>query len=117
MLPFGQLLYRHLAAAKPPVGIREFARKTGVQPSMLSMLRKGKCPMPAARVEEWADLLDLTGDLRREFIQAAALTHIPQPEVRKQLASLAEDLRQSKRRYADLERRFQALAERSGDDG
>jgi transcriptional regulator with XRE-family HTH domain len=57
--------------------LREFARRAGVPPSLVSRIRHGKRSLPTGRIEAWADLLGLTGHDRAEFIDAAMWTAVP----------------------------------------
>jgi hypothetical protein len=106
VLPFGKLLYHHLANARPKIGVREFARRAGIPPSMMSKLHNAQCPMPQERAADWADLLGLDGEPRREFLFAAGLTHAP-TVVREGVDDLHRSVKQWQRRAAQLERELQ----------
>jgi transcriptional regulator with XRE-family HTH domain len=58
--------------------LREFARQSGAHQAALSLMNNGKRPVPLARVEAWADLLELTGRNRERFIDLAELSHAPE---------------------------------------
>lgn len=55
-----------------------FARTVGVRPQFLVSIRNGDRHLPPARVEAWADVLDLKGTDRRNFIIAALLPKCPE---------------------------------------
>lgn len=73
---FAAVLEKHLK--RRGWSLREFAREAGVPPSLVSRTMHGERAVPTGRVEEWADLLDLRGQERGEFIDAAMWTAIPE---------------------------------------
>jgi hypothetical protein len=73
--PFGAVLDRHLEASD--LSLRAFARLAGVPVSLLSRVKSGERAVPTERITAWADLLNLRGPDREEFIDAAMWTAVP----------------------------------------
>jgi len=55
-----------------------FARKVGVKPPMIFAVEKSKSPIPGARIEQWADALELKGKDREAFVDEAWLSRSPE---------------------------------------
>lgn len=67
---------------------RAFAMQVGLSQAYISKVVRGTRAVPYAGVERWADLLELAGDAREEFLLAADLTRTP-----KRVIELIERLR------------------------
>jgi transcriptional regulator with XRE-family HTH domain len=74
--PFGKVLGRLLE--KREVGLRDFARRVGLPSSFISRVKQGQSVVPTARIEAWADVLELSGQERTEFIDAAYWSAVPE---------------------------------------
>lgn len=73
--PFAIELYRLINARG--LSLREFARLAKTKQPALSEIKRGVRPVPLARVERWADVLELAGDDRERFLDLAHLTQTP----------------------------------------
>lgn len=99
------------------IGLRELSRLAEPQrdeantSSYISMVLKGKKPAPLDRVPLWADALELKGQERQEFLDAAALDHAP-PEVMDIIDRLEKRAVRVEQRLDDIFRRLgQRVAE------
>ena len=72
---FSLLLRRRLAAQD--LGIREFARRTGLSAGHVSRIATGHEPPPLSALTAWAVLLDLHGQQRAAFLREGMLAHTP----------------------------------------
>lgn len=75
MLPFGDVLARHLADAD--LSQREFAKRTKTPLSTINAVVKGGRKPPKRRLSVWANTLGLTGKQHDVFVVAGFLTHAP----------------------------------------
>jgi len=75
-IPFGDYLDQLLA--ERDWSLRHFAQKAKISHTALSFFKSGKRPVPLARIEGWAELLNLSGRNRENFFDLAALTHTPE---------------------------------------
>jgi len=72
---FSNLFRRRLLALD--VGIREFARRTGMSAGHISRIATGHEAPPQDELARWATLLELQGQQREVFIREGLLTHTP----------------------------------------
>ena len=72
---FGECLAQCLA--KNGISSNAFAKRVGVQATFLTKIMTGVSPVPQARIDAWADALDLRGKDRERFLDHAWLTHCP----------------------------------------
>ncbi len=82
----------------------EFARRCGFERAFVSALKGGLKP-PEERLAQWADVLELTGSERAEFLEAGWLANAP-PEVSDLLARtrlLATDAATTSRVFSPTE--------------
>jgi hypothetical protein len=56
---------------------RKFATIAKVSKSPIHLLLTGAKPVPAKRIDAWADALGLEGETRDRFVEEAWLTHCP----------------------------------------
>jgi transcriptional regulator with XRE-family HTH domain len=74
---FSLLLRRRLLAQG--IGIREFARRSGLSAGHVSRISSGHEPPPLPELASWAILLDLQGQQRASFMREGMLAHTPAP--------------------------------------
>lgn len=73
--PFGKVFEKSLG--KRGISLRSFATLAGLSAAAVSRIKSGFRAVPTARVEAWADILELTGHERAEFVNAAYWTAVP----------------------------------------
>lgn len=83
---FGDMLYGLLR--ERGVSMRQFAKEVGVAAPSISLMKKGRRPVPWDQAVYWADHLNLSKVERIRFLDLAALTQ--SPERIRQLVSQAE---------------------------
>ncbi len=74
--PFGEMIKARWAA----LGLHqaEFCRRVNAPAGWVQQIREGKKTPPLDRMEEWVQVLELTGLQRALFLDLAAIQHIPE---------------------------------------
>lgn len=72
---FGECLAQYLA--KNGISPNAFAKRVDIQATFLTKIMTGASPVPQARIDAWADALNLCGKDRERFLDHAWLTHCP----------------------------------------
>lgn len=84
-----------------------FAAKVGTSQSFLSQIIAGKRTPPLDQIEAWANVLELHGENRAEFIRLAYLAHCPGPIAEEHLRLRAR-VDKLERRVAEYEDKYKA---------
>jgi transcriptional regulator with XRE-family HTH domain len=75
MTSFGTFMRQ--ALSRCDITVRGFSRAVSLSPATISLILSGKRTPPIDRLDQWADVLHLTGDTRQRFRLLAACAHIP----------------------------------------
>ncbi len=68
--------------AQMPLSQAAFGRAVEMTGPFINMICRRKALPPLDRIDRWADVLQLTGAERDQFIRLAGVAHIPDPKVR-----------------------------------
>jgi transcriptional regulator with XRE-family HTH domain len=109
MTTFGALLETLLARRQ--FSTRSFARAVKSSKSSISGITNGERTPPLDRLEKWCDALGLRGQERQQFLDLAALAHLPQ-EARPRFFAWYDEYHRLKADYAELLAQTRRVAER-----
>ncbi len=121
MEPYPELLQKYLD--RRGWNLTTLAEKAGVSRGFPSSVVNDHCPMPLDRIAEWARLLELSPTEFRDFLLAAALTHVASAKRQEMLGALPpgsiddhplvvalrQENEQLRERLSDISRRARSL--------
>jgi transcriptional regulator with XRE-family HTH domain len=85
---------------------KDFAAKAGTSPGFITDVIQGRRTPPMDRINQWAEILGLTGRKREAFFDLAAIAHLP-PEAQPRFLSILQ-------RIDKLENLAQSLSRAGG---
>jgi transcriptional regulator with XRE-family HTH domain len=109
MTTFGALLETLLARRQ--FSTRSFARAVKSSKSSISGIVNGDRTPPLDRLDKWCEMLGLRGAERQQFLDLAALAHLPH-DARPRFFAWYADYQHLKAEYAELMTQSRRVAER-----
>jgi hypothetical protein len=103
---FGAILWREILDHDMSQSL--FAKEVGHPVSFVNLIIHGHRTPPLERIEQWADLLKLSGQPRDRFLAMAAIAHLPD-KIRVEFENLYDDHIQLREEYAELFAKYRSL--------